>query len=391
MTREVVIADVLRTPFGRAVKGNLRNTRPDTMAAEVIKALLERYPKLDPASIEDVVIGCAMPEAEQGMNIARLIGFLAGLPNEVPAMTVNRFCSSGSQTMGLVADRIATGGIDIALAGGTETMSLIPMGGNKISANPGLMQSNPEAYTPMGTTAEVVASRFEVARADQDAFACESHRRALKAQAEGIFAEEIVPITTTVHGPGGVKEITVEADECPRPGTTVEALAKLRPAFDPTGSVTAGDASPLTDGAAIGLMMAKETADELGIEPLGYFRAYTVAGVAPEIMGTGPVPAVRKLLAKTGLTIDQIDAVELNEAFASQGVYCMRELGLDPAKVNPNGGAIAIGHPLGATGARQVGTLLRHLRRTGGRYGIVTMCIGGGMGFAALVEAAPAA
>ena len=388
MTREVVIAQALRTPFGRAIKGSFRNTRPDTLAAVVIKALLERLPSLDPATVEDLVVGCAMPEAEQGMNVARLIGLMSGLPVEVPAMTVNRFCCSGSQTMGMVADRIALGGYDIAIAGGTETMSMIPMGGNKVSVNPALMATFPEAYTPMGTTAEIVARRFEISRADQDAFAAESHRRATVAYEKHLLDDEIVPVTTTVMGEGGPTEVTVTRDECIRPDTTAAGLARLRPAFDPTGSVTAGNASPLTDGAAFGVLMSKEKADELGIAPLGYFRAWVVVGVPPDIMGTGPVPAVRALLKKTGLGIDDIDVFELNEAFASQSLYCVRELGLDPAKVNPNGGAIALGHPLGATGARQVATILRQLQRTGGKRGIVTMCIGGGMGFACLVEAA---
>jgi acetyl-CoA acyltransferase len=343
---------------------------------------------LDPSKVEDLVLGCAMPEAEQGMNVARLVGLMAGLPVEVPAMTVNRFCCSGSQTMGLVADRIALGGYDIAIAGGTETMSMIPMGGNKVSVNPDLMEKFPEAYTPMGTTAEIVARQFNVSREEQDAFAAESHRRAVAAIEQGFFTDEIVPVTTTVVGPDGPEEVTVSRDECVRPNTSVEGLARLRPAFDPTGSVTAGNASPLTDGAALGVLMSKEKAAELGIDPLGYFRSWVVVGVPPDIMGTGPVPAVRALLKKTGLSVADIDVFELNEAFASQSVYCVRELGLDPAKVNPNGGAIALGHPLGATGARQVATILRQLERSGGKRGIVTMCIGGGMGFACLVEAA---
>ncbi len=388
MTREVVIVEALRTPFTRGIKGAFKDTRPDTLAAEVIKALLARAPQLDPAMIEDVVLGCAMPEGEQGMNVARLAGLLAGLPHTVPGMTVNRFCSSGSQTIGLVADRIAVGGIDVAIAGGTESMSMIPMGGNKISANPELMASNPEAYISMGATAELVAQRFEISRADQDAFACESHRRASAAWEAGTLAEEVVAVTTRVQTPEGPRQVTVSRDEGPRPDTTIEALSALRPVFDPTGSVTAGNASPLTDGAAAALMMDKETCERLGLSPLGYFRTYVVVGVPPEIMGVGPVPAIRKLLEKAGLTLADSDAVELNEAVASQSLHCIRELGLDPAKVNPNGGAIALGHPLGTTGARQVATLLRHLRRTGGRYGVVSMCIGGGMGFAALVEAA---
>ena len=390
MTREVVVVEALRTPFTRAIKGSFKDTRPDTLAAEVIKAILLRVPELDPSRIEDVVMGCAMPEGEQGMNVGRLAALLAGLPHEVPAMTVNRFCSSGSQTIGIVADRIATGGIDIALAGGTESMSMIPMGGNKISANPELMAQRPEAYIGMGATAELVAQRFEISRADQDAFAYESHRRAVEAWEKGILAEEVIAVTTSLHTPTGPREITVTRDEGPRPDTSVEGLAKLRPAFDPVkGTVTAGNASPLTDGAAVALLMDRDTAESMGLSTLGRFVTYAVVGVPPEIMGIGPVPAIRRLLEKTGLGIDEIDAVELNEAFASQSLYCVRELGLDPARVNPNGGAIAIGHPLGTTGARQVATLLRHLRRTGGRYGIVSMCIGGGMGFAALLEVPP--
>ncbi|MBH24421.1 MAG: acetyl-CoA C-acyltransferase [Myxococcales bacterium] len=388
MTHEVVIVDAIRTAFTRAHKGSFRNTRPDTLGAEVIKAIMERNPGVDPAEIEDVVMGCAMPEAEQGMNVARISSLMAGLPASVPGMTVNRFCSSGVQTIAIAADRIANGGIDAALAGGTETMSLIPMGGNKPSANPQLMVDYPETYTPMGTTAENVAARFEVSREDQDAFAAESQRRAIEAWEKNLFADEIVPVETVVYGDGGAQEITVTRDECPRPGTTVDKLAKLRPAFNPKGTVTAGNASPLTDGASVALVTSKEFAEAHDLEPLGYFRTYAVAGVDPDIMGTGPVPAVRKLLEKANLTVEDIDVVELNEAFASQALYCIRELGLDPAKVNPNGGAIALGHPLGTTGARLVATALRQLKRTGGRYAIVTMCIGGGMGFAALLEAA---
>jgi len=388
MSRDVVIIDALRTPFTRAHKGALRNTRPDTLAAEVIKALLVRNPKIDPAKVEDVILGCAMPEAEQGMNVARIAAILAGVPVEVPAMTINRFCSSGSQSIGLVADRVALGHIDLAIAGGTESMTMIPMGGNKVAANPEIMAMHPETYTPMGTTAENVARLFEVSRADQDAFAYESHRRAVEAIERGYFSDEIATIEATVYTDNGPQTLSVSRDDGPRPDTSVESLSKLRPAFDPTGTITAGNASPLTDGAGAAIVASAELARALELQPLGYFRRWVAAGVAPELMGIGPVPAIRKLLAQTGLTAADIDVFEINEAFAAQSVYCVRELGLDPAKVNPNGGAIALGHPLGTSGARMIATILRQLKRTGGKYGVVSMCIGGGMGFACLVEAA---
>jgi acetyl-CoA acyltransferase len=387
MTREVVIVDAVRTAFGRAIKGSFRDTRPDTLVAEAIKAVLART-KIDPALVEDVVLGCAFPEGEQGMNVARVASVLAGLPVETSAMTINRFCSSGVQSIAMAADRIAVGGIDVAIAGGTESMSMIPMGGNKVAASPDAMRDFPLVYTGMGTTAEIVAKRFDISRVDQDAFAIESHRRAIEGWEKRVFEDEIIPITTMVYGPNGGEQITVVRDECPRPGGTPAAMAKLRPAFDPEGSVTAGNASPLTDGAGAALVMAKETAGKLGLKPMAYFRDYTVAGVPPEIMGIGPVPAIRKLLTRTGLSVKDIDVIELNEAFAAQSLYCVRELGLDPAKVNPNGGAIAIGHPLGATGTRLVATAVRQLARTGGKYAIVSMCIGGGMGFACLLERA---
>lgn len=385
--KEVVIASYVRTPFTRAKRGGLKDTRPDTMAAMVIEEAVKRVKGLDPADIDDVAIGCAMPEAEQGMNVARVAAVMAGLPNSVPALTVNRFCSSGVQTISQMAERIMVGAIDVAVAGGTESMSMIPMGGNKVSANPQTMEERPDIYIPMGTTAENVATRFEVAREDQDQFAYESHKKAIAAWERGFFKDEVMAVKTQiVDGEGNRADATVDKDDGPRPGTSVEALGKLRPAFNPKGTVTAGNASPLTDGAAATVLMSKEKADELGIEPMGYYRAFQVAGVDPDIMGIGPVPAIRLLLEKTGLTIDDIDLFEVNEAFASQATYCQRELGIDPAKLNVNGGAIALGHPLGVSGTRMAGTLLRSLKETGGRYGIVSMCIGGGMGAAALFE-----
>ncbi len=387
MLRDVVIASYVRTPFTRANRGLLKDTRPDTLAALTIRAAVAQVPGLDPAEIEDVAIGCAMPEAEQGMNVARAASMLAGLPDTVPGLTVNRFCSSGVQTISQMAERIMIGAIDVAVAGGTESMSMIPMGGNKISANPEAMETMPELYCPMGTTAENVAQEFSVSREDQDAFALASHQKASAAQERGFFAGEILNIETTIVDAEGKRHpITVTKDDGPRADSSLEVLGKLRPAFNPKGSVTAANASPLTDGAAAMVLMTADKAKELGIEPLGYYRGFQVAGVRPDIMGIGPVPAIRKLLAKAGLTIADIDLFEINEAFSSQSLYCARELGIDPAKLNVNGGAIALGHPLGVSGTRLAGTLLRELKERGGRYGVVSMCIGGGMGAAALFE-----
>lgn len=389
MATRVVIASAVRTPFTRALKGEFKDSRPDTLAAIAIKEAVARVPGLKGEEVEDVILGCAMPEAEQGMNVARLSALLAGLPDSVPAMTINRFCSSGSQSVANLADAITSGRIQVGIGGGLESMTLIPMGGNKVSANPEVMEMHPEVYTSMGATAENVGARFGVSRQDQDKFAFESQQKAAKARAEGKFKDEIVPVKTKVYDDKGVAtEVTVKDDTILRPETTLEGLAKLKPAFNAKGTVTAGNASPLTDGAAAIVVMSEEKAKSLNVKPLGYFVDYAVAGVPPDIMGIGPVPAVRKLLAKTKLDVKDIDVFELNEAFAAQSLYCIRELGLDPAKVNPNGGAIALGHPLGVSGARMIGTILRELKRRGGRYGIVTMCIGGGMGFAALVEAA---
>jgi acetyl-CoA acyltransferase len=389
--RDVAILSAVRTPIGRAPKGQLRNTRPDDLGALAVKEALRRA-EVDAAAMEDLVMGCAQPESEQGLNVARLIGYLAGLPDETPAMTINRFCSSGLQATSIVADRIATGAIDAGIAGGVESMSMIPMGGAKLSLNPRLVEDFPDAYIPMGNTAENVARQFKVSRADQDQFALRSHQKAVAAWANGNFAAEVVAVPTRVfdeaQGAGGWREVTVERDEGPRADTSLEKLASLKPAFDPTGTVTAGNASPLNDGAAAVVLMAADKARELGKKPRAYFRAFAVAGVPPAIMGIGPVPAVRKLLARAGLKADQIDLFELNEAFASQAVYCMRELGLPEDRVNVNGGAIALGHPLGATGARQIATALHELERRKGRYAIMTMCVGGGMGAAGLIERA---
>jgi len=389
MAIRVPVVSTARTPFTRAAKGELKDTRPDTLAALAIKEALARARGVEPSAVEDVVLGCAMPEAEQGMNVARLAALLAGIPETVPAMTINRFCSSGVQSIALVAQSIAAGSIDLGVAGGTESMTMVPMGGNKPSANPELMEAHPEIYTSMGATAELVARRFEISRQAQDDFALQSQRRAAAAKEAGKLNEELFPVTTRVHDQDGrPSQVTVTFDTIMRPDTTAEGLAKLKPAFDAQGTVTAGNASPLTDGAAAVVLASEAKVKALGLAPLGYFVDLQVAGVPPEIMGIGPVPAVRKLLAKNDLKVSDIDLFELNEAFASQSLYCIRELGLDREKVNVNGGAIALGHPLGVSGARMTGALLRELKRRGGRYGVVAMCIGGGMGAAALFSAA---
>jgi acetyl-CoA acyltransferase len=389
MAGRVVIASAVRTPFTRAHKGEFKDTRPDTLAAHVIREAVARVPGLKPADVEDVILGCAMPEGEQGMNVARQAALLAGLPDTVPAMTINRFCSSGTQSIAQAAQAIQSGMLQVAVAGGTESMTMVPMGGNKVSANPEIMAKFPEVYTSMGATAENIATRYTVTREDADKFAYESQRRAATAREQGKFKEEIMPITTTVFDEDGKsKQVTVTFDTILRPDTTMEGLAKLKPAFNAKGVVTAGNASPLTDGAAAAVVMSEEKAKSLGVKPLGYFLDFQVAGVPPEIMGIGPIPAVRKLLAKNNLKVEDIDVFELNEAFAAQVLHCIRELGIPLDKANPNGGAIALGHPLGVSGARLVGTLLYELKRRNGRYGVVTMCIGGGMGAAALIEAA---
>ena len=385
--RDVAILSAVRTPIGRAPKGNLRQTRPDDLGALVAREALRRA-EVDPASIEDIVLGCANPEAEQGLNVARQIGLLAGMPDTTAAMTINRFCSSGLQAASIVADRIAVGAIEAGLAGGVESMSMIPMGGNKISLSPRVVEEYPDAYIPMGNTAENVARMFNVSRGDQDAFALASHQKAAAAWARGDFAAEVVAVKTHLFDGESWRDVTVDKDEGPRADTSLEKLAALKPVFDPTGTVTAGNASPLNDGAAAVVLMAADEARKAGKKVRAYFRAFAVAGVPPAIMGIGPVPAVRKLLAKTGLTIDQIDLYEVNEAFASQALYCLRELGLPQDRVNVNGGAIALGHPLGCTGARQIATALHELERRKGRYAVITMCVGGGMGAAGLIERA---
>ena len=386
-TRDVAILSAVRTPIGRAPKGTLRYTRPDDMGALVVKEALARA-EVAPGTVEDLVLGCAMPESEQGLNVARVVGELAGLPDEVPAMTINRFCSSGLQATSILADRIAVGAIDIAVAGGLESMSMVPMGGTRPSLNPAVVEKLPDVYIPMGNTAENVARKFEIPRAAQDAFALASHQKAVAAWSRGDFKAEVVPVPARVFEDGAWKTATFERDEGPRADTSLEKLASLQPVFDPTGSVTAGNSSPLNDGAAAVVLMSADKAKESGKKIRGYFRAFAVAGVPPGIMGIGPIPAVRKLLAKTGLKVDEIDLFEVNEAFASQALYCLRELKLPLDRVNVNGGAIALGHPLGATGARQIATALHELERRKGRYAVITMCVGGGMGAAGLIERA---
>ncbi|MDO9017808.1 MAG: thiolase family protein [Deltaproteobacteria bacterium] len=384
---DVVIAAAVRSAVGRAHKGALALTRPDDLAGQVIRHLLSKVPQLDPKEIDDLVLGCAMPEGEQGLNIARVVGLLGGLPVESSAQTINRFCSSGLQAVAQAAERVAFGSVDTIIAGGVESMTMVPMTGNKISVSAEVMANFPTAYTPMGITAENVATRYNVSREDQDAFAAESHRKAAAAQAAGRFNDEIAPVKAVRYAGHVRDDVTFARDEFVRADTTAEKLGALKPVFSAKGSITAGNSSPLSDGAAATVVMSKARADALGIKPLAYFRGFQVAGVAPDIMGIGPVPAVRKLLARTGLTLDQIDLIEMNEAFASQSLYCKRELGISDEKLNVNGGAIALGHPLGCTGAKLTATLLHELRRRGGRYGIVTMCIGGGMGAAGLFEA----
>ena len=390
MTDAVLVAAV-RTPAGKAPQGQFRYMRPDDLAALVLKEALARVPGLDPATVDDVVIGCAMPEAEQGMNVARIASLRAGVPHTASAVTVNRFCASGLEAIACAVDRVRSGSADVVLAGGTESMSLVPMGGHKISPNPGLVASYPDVYLTTGLVAENHAREHRITREAQDAYAYESHRRAIAAQEAGRFADEIVPVVTTRIVSSGAnalasEQVTVTADEGPRRDTSVEALAKLRPAFHVKGTVTAGNSSQMSDGAAAVVVMSEARARELGLTPLARLVAYATAGVEPERFGIGPVPAVRKVLSRAGLTLADIDLIELNEAFASQVLACAHDLDLDLAKVNVNGGAIALGHPLGCTGAKLTATLLHELARRGGRYGIVTMCVGGGMGAAGIFE-----
>ncbi len=389
--REAVIAASVRTPVGKAFKGALATVRPDDLAAVAIRGVLERVPGLDPAQVDDVILGCAFPEAEQGLNVARLASLLAGLPDTVPGQTVNRFCSSGLQTIALAAQTVMTGMADVVVAGGVESMTRVPMTGNKLMVNIDLVETVPDAYLGMGLTAENVAERFGVSREDQDRFAVESHARAVAAQEAGRFDDELVPVTVTRYRPGRDGKSDTDtfvhaADEGPRPGTTVEVLAKLRPAFRTGGTVTAGNSSQMSDGAAAAVVMSAGRARQLGVEPLARFVSFAAAGVDPAVMGIGPVEAIPKALKIAGLEPGAIDLVELNEAFASQALVVMRTLGLDPERVNVNGGAIALGHPLGCTGAKLTATLLHEMTRRGSRYGVVSMCIGGGMGAAGVFE-----
>jgi len=389
--REAVIVSAVRTPVGKAPNGTLRETRPDELASIVLGEALKRAPGVDPAELDEVLMGCAMPEAEQGLNVARIASLRAGLPVSASAATINRFCASGLEAIATAAERIRTGGADVILAGGTESMSLIPMGGHRVAPNPHLVEHYPDTYLSTGLVAENHARESQITRADQDAFSLRSHQRAVAAIDAGRFKDEIVPVPVDVieHNGNGrptTKRVMFSTDEGPRRDTSAERLATLRPAFHATGTVTAGNSSQTSDGAAAVLVMSSERANALGLKPLARWVGYATAGVKPELFGIGPVPAVKKLLARTGRTLEDIDLVELNEAFAAQVLACLKELPIDPERLNVNGGAIALGHPLGCTGARLTATLLYELGRRQKRYGIVTMCVGGGMGAAALFE-----
>ena len=389
---DVVIVSVVRTAIGKAPRGTLRTTRPDDLAAAAITGALARVPQLDKAEIEDVILGCAMPEAEQGMNVARIASLRAGLPITASGMTVNRYCASGLQSIALAADRIRGGGADVIVAGGTESMSFVPFGGNKISVNPWLVENYPGSYMSMGLTAERVAAHYGISREEQDAFSYESHRKALAAQAAGRFEDEIVPVTVTntvqdAKGKAKPVDSIFKADEGPRADTSVEALARLKPVFHAKGTVTAGNSSQTSDGAAAAVVMSATRAAALGITAMARFVAFAYAGCDPEEMGIGPIHAIPKVLKLAGLSLEDIDLFELNEAFAAQSLAVLKVLGIDPAKVNVNGGAIALGHPLGCTGAKLTATLLREMPRRKAKYGIVTMCVGGGMGAAGVFEA----
>ena len=398
---EAVIVSALRTPVGRAYKGTLRATRPDDLAALVIMQAIARVPGLSASEIDDVILGCAMPEGEQGMNVARIAALRAGLPVETSAMTVNRFCSSGLQAIALAADRIRGGGADVIVAGGTESMSMVPMGGNKISPNPWLVDNYPDAYINMGLGTENIARKFGISREAADRFAMASHEKAIAAIAAGKFKDEIVPIevkTSFLPSSGNsssakakqqkpsTQSVLFDTDELPRADTSLEALAKLKPAFHLKGSVTAGNSSPMSDGAAAVVVMSDSRAKALGVKPLARFVAYATAGCPPEEFGIGPVNAIPKALKLAGLKLDDIAIIELNEAFAAQSLAVIQQAGLDPSKVNPNGGAIALGHPLGCTGAKLTAGIVRELERRNARYGMITMCIGGGMGAAGILE-----
>jgi len=389
--REAVIVAIARTAVGKAPRGTLRNTRPDDMAAAVIREVLRRVPELDPAEIEDVILGCAMPEAEQGNNVARVASLRAGLPVTCSAMTVNRFCSSGLQAIALAAERILAGFAEVILAGGTETMSMIPMGGYHFSPNPYLMEHYPDAYLNMALTAENLVRKYQVTREQQDEFALRSHQRALAAIAAGKFKEEIVPLEVVEVSLEGndkpqTRKIIFDTDEGPRSDTSLEALAKLKPVFHARGTVTAGNASQMSDGAAAALVVSMDKARALGVKPLARFVSYATAGTLPEEMGVGPVDAIPKALKLAGLKLADLDLVELNEAFAVQALAVVKLAELDLDRTNVNGGAIALGHPLGCTGAKLTATLLGEMKRRKARYGMVTMCVGGGMGAAGIFE-----
>jgi acetyl-CoA acyltransferase len=404
---EAVIVSAVRTPVGRAYKGSLRSTRPDDLAALAIKEALARVPALDAKEIDDVILGCAMPEGEQGMNVARIAALRAGLPVETSAMTINRFCSSGLQAIALAAERIRGGSAEVIVAGGTESMSLVPMGGNKVSPNPWLIDHYPDAYINMGLGTENIARKFGITREQADQFAADSHKKALAAIAAGNFKDETIPVEVKItsvptngngassHSSRGSSKVAVKAatqtftfdtDELPRADTSLEILAKLKPAFHVKGMVTAGNSSPMSDGAAACVIMSDTRAKSLGLKPLARFVAYATAGCPPEEFGIGPVFAIPKALKLAGLSLGDIAVIELNEAFAAQSLSVIQQAGLDASRVNPNGGAIALGHPLGCTGAKLTATLIRDLQRKNARYGMVTMCIGGGMGAAGIFE-----
>jgi acetyl-CoA acyltransferase len=392
--KDVIIASAARTAIGKAPRGALRTTRPDDLAAFAINGALERIPQLDRSEIEDVILGCAMPEAEQGLNVARVSSFRAGLPVECSAMTINRFCASGLQSIALAVERVRAGGAEAIVAGGVESMSFVPMGGNKPSLNPWLVDTYPGSYLSMGLTAERVAKHYGITREEMDQFALESHQKALAAIAAGRFDDEIVPVpvtNTVIDAKGKAKTIEsiFKVDEGPRADTSLEALAKLKPAFHASGTVTAGNSSQMSDGAAAAVVISAARAAQLGIPALGRLIAFATAGCDPEEMGIGPVYAIPKALRMAGLSLDDIAVIELNEAFAAQSLAVIKVLGIDPARVNVNGGAIALGHPLGCTGAKLTATLLRELPRRNAKYGMVTMCVGGGMGAAGIFEATP--
>ena len=389
--KEAVIVSAVRTAVGKAPKGTLKNTRPDDLGAAAIREAVNRIENLDTAQIDDVIMGCAFPEAEQGMNVARTAAIEAGLPVEVSAMTVNRYCSSGLQTIALAADRIKTGGAEIIVAGGLETMSMIPMGGNVVRPNPKIVDNYPDYYLNMGLTAENLARKYEITREQADEFSLQSHQKAAAAIKEGRFKDEIVSLNVTIDeldekGRVRRKETIFDTDEGVRYDASMEGFAKLKPVFHVKGTVTAGNASQMSDGAAAAVVMSLEKAQELGLKPLARFVAYATSGCLPEEMGIGPVYAIPKALKMAGLNLEDIDIIELNEAFAAQGLSVMKALGMNPAKVNVNGGAVALGHPLGCTGAKLTATILQELKRTGKRYGMVTMCVGGGMGAAGIFE-----